>query len=110
MALEADVGMSGCRYELSPLQSGLAVSSSLLGALAGSAGAFAFGEKLGRRRELLLAAACYGRPNKQMNRSINIANFFGHASGQKPFESAGCYEAWFLVARWLSEKIMPDAC
>ncbi|KAK9824931.1 hypothetical protein WJX74_007979 [Apatococcus lobatus] len=47
-------------YELSPLQSGLAVSSGLLGALAGSGGAFAFGEKLGRRRELLLAAACYG--------------------------------------------------
>jgi hypothetical protein len=36
------------------------VSSSLLGALAGSGGAFAFGDRLGRRGELLLAAVLYG--------------------------------------------------
>lgn len=48
------------RYGLSSWQSGAVVSASLLGALAGSAGAFAFGDALGRRKELLLAAALYG--------------------------------------------------
>ena len=48
------------RYNLSAFQSGTVVSSSLLGALAGSGGAFAFGDRLGRRGELLLAAVLYG--------------------------------------------------
>jgi MFS family permease len=48
------------RYNLSSFQSGTVVSSSLLGALAGSGGAFAFGDRLGRRGELLLAAVLYG--------------------------------------------------
>jgi sugar porter (SP) family MFS transporter len=47
-------------YNLSAFQSGTVVSSSLLGALAGSGGAFAFGDRLGRRGELLLAAVLYG--------------------------------------------------
>ncbi|KAL3146782.1 hypothetical protein ABBQ38_014764 [Trebouxia sp. C0009 RCD-2024] len=47
-------------YSLSPFLSGLVVSSSLFGALAGSVGAFIFGDKLGRRRELMLAACLYG--------------------------------------------------
>jgi MFS family permease len=50
------------RYDLSAFQSGLVVSLSLAGALAGSVAAFVFGDRLGRRRELLLAAALYGEP------------------------------------------------
>ena len=49
-----------CRYDLDSFQSGLVVSSSLFGALAGSSAAFVVGDKLGRRRELLLAAVLYG--------------------------------------------------
>ena len=49
-----------CRYDLSSFQSGAVVSSSLFGALGGSVLAFLFGDKLGRKRELLLAALCYG--------------------------------------------------
>ncbi|KAK9787605.1 hypothetical protein WJX73_003758 [Symbiochloris irregularis] len=45
---------------LSSFESGLVVSSSLFGALAGSAAALWVGDALGRKRELLLAAACYG--------------------------------------------------
>lgn len=48
------------RYDLSSFQSGAVVSSSLLGALAGSAAAFVVGDKLGRKRELILAAILYG--------------------------------------------------
>lgn len=36
------------------------MSSSLLGALAGSAAAFVVGDKLGRKRELMLGAVLYG--------------------------------------------------
>jgi len=66
-----------CRYSLSPFKSGLVVSSSLFGALAGSVGAFFLGDKLGRRRELMLAACLYGMSymlcNKQSNtKTINI--------------------------------------
>ncbi len=50
-----------CRYDLDSFQSGLVVSSSLFGALAGSSAAFVVGDKLGRRRELLLAAVLYGK-------------------------------------------------
>ena len=39
-----------------------------------------------------------------------IAQFFGHASAQHPFESMRCYEAWLVIVRRLSEKIKPDAC
>ena len=52
--------MCQCRFSLSPFKSGLVVSSSLFGALAGSVGAFFLGDKLGRRRELMLAACLYG--------------------------------------------------
>ena len=48
------------RHDLSSFQSGLVVSSSLLGALGGSAAAFWVGDKLGRKRELLLASVLYG--------------------------------------------------
>eukprot|EP00803_Ostreobium_quekettii_P009160 evm.model.scf_959.3 EVM.evm.TU.scf_959.3 scf_959:19951-27131(-) len=47
-------------YDLTPFQSGLFVSLSLLGALLGSVGAFLFGDKLGRKKELLLASGLYG--------------------------------------------------
>ncbi|KAK9818055.1 hypothetical protein WJX72_006373 [[Myrmecia] bisecta] len=47
-------------YNLTSFQSGAVVSSSLLGALLGSAAAFVVGDKLGRKRELLLAAVLYG--------------------------------------------------
>ena len=57
-----------CRYDLTSFQSGLVVSSSLFGALAGSAAAFVVGDPLGRKRELLLAAALYSEPhNEQLN-------------------------------------------
>ncbi|KAL6784490.1 hypothetical protein ACKKBF_B02020 [Auxenochlorella protothecoides x Auxenochlorella symbiontica] len=46
-------------YALSPLLTGLVVSSSLGGALLGSAAAFVVGDRLGRRGELLLAAGLY---------------------------------------------------
>lgn len=52
--------MHACRYNLTSFQSGLVVSSSLGGALVGSMGAFLFGDKLGRRKELLLASSLYG--------------------------------------------------
>lgn len=48
------------RYDLNSFQSGFVVSSSLLGALAGSAAAFVVGDKLGRKREILLGAVLYG--------------------------------------------------
>lgn len=47
-------------YNLSALQSGLVVSTSLLGALAGSLVALAAGNRLGRRTELMTAAVLYG--------------------------------------------------
>lgn len=47
-------------YALSAFQSGLVVSCSLFGALGGSLGALLVGDDLGRRKELLLAAGCYG--------------------------------------------------
>ena len=50
------------RYALSDFQSGTVVSASLFGALGGSALAFLVGDKLGRKRELLLAALLYGAP------------------------------------------------
>jgi len=49
------------RYDINSFQSGLIVSASLFGALAGSSAAFVVGDKLGRRRELLLAAILYGK-------------------------------------------------
>jgi MFS family permease len=49
-----------CRYSLSAFQSGLVVSMSLAGALLGSGVALLYGDKLGRRKELLLAAGLYG--------------------------------------------------
>lgn len=50
---------TGCRFQLTSFQSGLVVSLSLFGALAGSAAAFVVGDPIGRRNELLLAAALY---------------------------------------------------
>ena len=47
-------------YSLSAFQSGLVVSLSLGGALLGSAAALVYGDRLGRRKELLLAAGLYG--------------------------------------------------
>jgi len=47
-------------YNLSSLESGLFVSGSLFGALVASALALVYGDKLGRKRELLLAALLYG--------------------------------------------------
>lgn len=47
-------------YSLSPLQSGLIVSLSLAGALLGSLGALVYGDKIGRKKELLLGSALYG--------------------------------------------------
>ena len=46
-------------YDLSTLQSGLVVSSSLFGALISSVAAFFVGDILGRRKEILLAAILY---------------------------------------------------
>jgi len=46
-------------YALSSSARGLVVSLSLLGALAGSGAALAWGDRLGRRGELMLAAALY---------------------------------------------------
>jgi hypothetical protein len=60
VTLLAGCSLSPCRYSLSPFQSGLVVSSSLLGALGGSCIALAAGNSLGRRTELLLASALYG--------------------------------------------------
>lgn len=47
-------------YSLSAFQSGLVVSLSLAGALLGSGAALLYGDKLGRRKELLLASGLYG--------------------------------------------------
>lgn len=47
-------------YNLSAFQSGLVVSLSLFGALLGSGAALLWGDRLGRKRELLLASALYG--------------------------------------------------
>lgn len=46
-------------YALDPIAQGAVVSCSLFGALGGSLGALVYGDRLGRRRELLLAAGCY---------------------------------------------------
>ena len=50
-----------CRGTLNTLQSGIVTSASLLGAVIGSAIAIFLRDKIGRKFELLLAAACYGR-------------------------------------------------
>ena len=49
---------------LDPLTVGLVVSSSLMGALAGSVGVLLQGDRLGRRTELLAAAGLYGGCSK----------------------------------------------
>jgi MFS family permease len=49
-------------YGLSAFQSGLVVSLSLAGALLGSGAALLYGDKLGRRNELLAASVLYGEP------------------------------------------------
>lgn len=49
-------------YGLSAFQSGLVVSLSLAGALLGSGAALLYGDKLGRRNELLGASLLYGEP------------------------------------------------
>jgi len=46
-------------FDLTPIQSGLVVSSSLAGALISSVAAFFIGDEVGRRREILLAAILY---------------------------------------------------
>ena len=46
-------------FALDPIAQGAVVSCSLFGALAGSLGALVYGDRLGRRRELLIAAGCY---------------------------------------------------
>ena len=46
-------------YDLTPLQSGLVVSSSLAGALISSVAAFFVGDEIGRRKEILLASGLY---------------------------------------------------
>jgi predicted MFS family arabinose efflux permease len=46
-------------FSLTTLQSGMVVSLSLAGALVGSVAALVWGDKLGRRKELLLASAFY---------------------------------------------------
>ena len=60
-----------CRYQLTSFQSGLVVSLSLFGALAGSAAAFVVGDPLGRKRELLLASGLYGAPCQHRNFSFD---------------------------------------
>ncbi|CAL5219592.1 g1455 [Coccomyxa viridis] len=60
VSLKSAVTSGTTWYDLDSFQSGLVVSSSLFGALAGSSAAFVVGDKLGRRRELLLAAVLYG--------------------------------------------------
>ena len=52
-------------YALSAVQSGLVVSLSLAGALLGSGVALLYGDQLGRKRELLAAAALYGERRKE---------------------------------------------
>ena len=37
------------------------------------------------------------------------ANFFRHASGQKPLKSARCCKAWLIVVRRHPDIILPDA-
>ena len=49
-----------CRGTLDTIQSGTVTSASLLGAVIGSAIAIFLRDKVGRKFELLLAAACYG--------------------------------------------------
>ena len=49
-----------CRGTLDTIQSGTVTSASLLGAVIGSAIAIFLRDKIGRKFELLLAAACYG--------------------------------------------------
>lgn len=48
------------RFSLNAFQSGLVVSLSLAGALLGSVVALVYGDKLGRKNELLCAAGLYG--------------------------------------------------
>lgn len=60
---------------LTSLEVGGAVSSSLFGALLGSVGAFFVGDKIGRKKELLLAAALYG---EQKSICLNLIPFYQH--------------------------------
>lgn len=68
-------------YSLSAFQSGLVVSMSLAGALLGSGGALVFGDKMGRKRELLLAAGLYGE--KRFSNKIS----FGWRSAALQYQS-----------------------
>lgn len=62
-----------CRYSLSAFEAGAVVSSSLLGALAGSGVALVWGDRLGRRRELLGASVAYGAASLALALAPNLA-------------------------------------
>lgn len=86
---------SPCRYNLDSFQSGLVVSLSLFGALAGSAAAFVVGDPLGRKKELLLAALLYcellalAMPG-QMFQTITLRSFSGHVLSQHVKQASRC--------------------
>lgn len=64
-------------FALDPIAQGAVVSCSLFGALAGSLAALVYGDALGRRRELLLAAVCYAVGATTMAVSPSLAMLLG---------------------------------
>ncbi|CAL8468142.1 g7681 [Coccomyxa elongata] len=72
VSLKSAVTSGTSWYDLNAFQSGFVVSSSLLGALAGSAAAFVVGDKLGRKREILLGAVLYGGSAALMAAAPNL--------------------------------------
>ena len=75
------------RYDLTSFQEGLAVSCSLLGAMAGSLFIAFYGSKLGRRTELQLASVSYGVPlskkRKELHRAASLRYWGSFDSGCK---------------------------
>lgn len=77
------------RYQLTSFQSGLVVSMSLLGALAGSVAALAAGNRLGRKVELMTAAALYGELGATWHHSLIITS--SKPGGQNSDTAAFCH-------------------
>jgi len=75
-----------CRGQLSLLTSGIVTSASLFGALLGSFAAFLLKDRVGRKTELLFAAAAYGEAEQPILGSLAslIAGFCGYKTSARP--------------------------
>jgi len=89
---------------LTPLASGAVVSSSLAGALLGSTITLILGDKLGRKQEILLAAALYGGSATLMAATPNLALLIlGHTA-----YGTGVGLAMHAAPAYIAETVPPQ--